>query len=47
MQSVLEKINSPADVKKLSIEEMTTLSQEIREAIIKKLTQQVDIWHQI
>ena len=37
MQSVLEKINSPADVKKLSIEEMTTLSQEIREAIIKKV----------
>lgn len=37
MQSVLEKINSPADVKKLSIEEMMTLSQEIREAIIKKV----------
>ena len=37
MQSVLEKINSPADVKKLSISEMEALSQEIREAIIKKV----------
>ena len=30
----LEKINSPEDVKKLSIEEMKVLAQEIREAII-------------
>lgn len=30
----LEKINSPEDVKKLNIEEMNTLADEIREAII-------------
>ena len=32
----LEKINSPEDVKKLNIEEMKILAQEIREAIIKR-----------
>lgn len=32
----LEKINSPEDVKKLNIEEMKVLAQEIREAIIKR-----------
>ena len=32
----LEKINSPKDVKKLNIEEMKILAQEIREAIIKR-----------
>lgn len=37
MQNILDRINSPADVKKLSISEMETLSQEIREAIIKKV----------
>ena len=31
----LEKINSPEDIKKLNIEEMKILAQEIREAIIK------------
>ena len=30
----LEKINSPADLKKLSIEEMTELAAEMREALI-------------
>lgn len=34
---VLEKINSPADVKKLSLQEMETLAAEMREAIIKKV----------
>ena len=29
----LEKINSPEDVKKLNIEEMKVLAQEIRDAI--------------
>ena len=37
MQNILNRINSPADVKKLSISEMEALSQEIREAIIKKV----------
>ena len=32
----LEKINAPEDVKKLNIEEMKVLAQEIREAIIKR-----------
>lgn len=34
----LEKINSPADVKKLSGEEMKALAQEMRAALIKKLS---------
>lgn len=34
----LEKINSPADVKKLNVSEMTTLSQEIRDALLEKLS---------
>lgn len=34
----LEKINSPADVKKLSAEEMKQLAQEMRTALIKKLS---------
>lgn len=34
---VLEKINSPLDVKKLSLSEMETLAAEMREAIIKKV----------
>ena len=32
----LEKINSPEDVKKLNIEEMKVLAQEIRDAVIKR-----------
>jgi len=32
----LEKINSPEDVKKLKIEEMKVLAQEIRDAVIKR-----------
>ena len=35
--SVLERVNSPQDVKKLSIEEMYTLADEMREAIITKV----------
>lgn len=34
----IEKINSPADVKQLSINEMEQLSQEIRTALLKKLS---------
>lgn len=34
---VLEKINSPLDVKNLSLQEMDILAQEMREAIIKKV----------
>ncbi|URZ03272.1 1-deoxy-D-xylulose-5-phosphate synthase [Clostridium felsineum] len=34
----LEKINSPEDVKKLSINEMNTLSEEIRQTLLKKLS---------
>ena len=35
--TVLEKINSPQDVKKLSIEEMNTLADDIRSAIINRV----------
>ena len=34
----LEKINSPADVKKLSVEEMNVLSHEIRQILLQKLS---------
>ncbi|URZ08394.1 1-deoxy-D-xylulose-5-phosphate synthase [Clostridium felsineum] len=34
----LKKINSPEDVKKLSINEMNTLSEEIRQTLLKKLS---------
>ena len=34
---ILDRVNSPEDVKKLSIEEMATLADEIREVIIKKV----------
>lgn len=36
---LLEKINSPLDVKKLSYDELYTLSQEIREVLLKKLSE--------
>lgn len=35
----LEKINSPEDVKKLSVDEMKDLSAEIRKALLKKLSE--------
>ncbi len=35
----LEKINSPADVKKLSFEQLQTLSGEIRKTLLKKLSE--------
>ena len=34
MRNILESINSPSDVKKLSIAELTTLAEEIRERLI-------------
>lgn len=34
---ILDKVNTPEDVKKLSIEEMNTLANEMRELIIKKV----------
>jgi len=35
---LLEKINSPQDLKKLDIEELSSLAQEIREYIIKTVS---------
>lgn len=35
---ILDKINSPADVKKLSVNEMNNLADEIREALFNRLT---------
>lgn len=34
----IEKINSPEDLKKLNIDEMTSLAEEMRKALIKKLS---------
>ena len=34
---ILDKVNSPKDLKTLSIEEMQTLANEMRELIIKKV----------
>lgn len=35
----LEAINSPADIKRLSVEQLRTLSDEVRAALIKKLSE--------
>ena len=35
----LEKINSPEDVKKLSIEEMKDLSSEVRKVLLNRLSE--------
>ena len=35
--TVLDKVNSPADLRSLSIDEMNELSHEMRELIIKKV----------
>ena len=43
----LEKINSPEDVKKLNIEEMKVLAQEIRDAVIKEMLFMEDTLGQI
>lgn len=37
MSNILEQVNSPADIKKLSITELEQLAQEIRNVIIKKV----------
>jgi 1-deoxy-D-xylulose-5-phosphate synthase len=34
MSNILETINSPADVKKLTVAELTPLAEEIRERLI-------------
>ena len=39
MYKFLDKINSPKDVKKLSIAELNCLSEEIREFLIDKVSQ--------
>ena len=38
MKNIINEIESPKDLKKLSISEMTKLSEEIREALLKKLS---------
>ena len=38
MKKIINEIESPKDLKKLSISEMTKLSEEIREALLKKLS---------
>ncbi|MBR1601491.1 MAG: 1-deoxy-D-xylulose-5-phosphate synthase, partial [Alphaproteobacteria bacterium] len=38
MYEILNKINSPKDVKKLSIDELTLLASDIRDALFNRLT---------
>ncbi|MBU4311739.1 MAG: 1-deoxy-D-xylulose-5-phosphate synthase [Candidatus Omnitrophica bacterium] len=38
MPGLLEKINSPSDLKKLSLDDLSGLAQEIREAIVKTVS---------
>ena len=35
---ILDKINSPADLKKLSVDELPVVAQEIREGLFNRLT---------
>lgn len=37
--SYLDKINSPADVKKLSVDELPALAEEVRAAVLKKVSE--------
>lgn len=37
--SVLEKVNAPQDVKKLTLEELKELAQDVREAVLNKVSQ--------
>ena len=36
--SLLERVNTPQDIKKMSLEELKTLAQEIREVLITRVT---------
>ena len=38
MSKILDKINCPADIKKLSVEQLKTLASEIRDFIIEKVS---------
>ena len=38
MEEILDKIESPKDLKSLSISEMKELAEEIRSALLKKLS---------
>ena len=38
MYEILNRINSPADVKKLSIYELNALAEDLREALFNRLT---------
>ena len=40
----IEKINGPEDVKKLNIEEMTALAEEMRHALLKRAFWP-EFWH--
>lgn len=47
MLKVLNKINEPKDLKELTIDELNTLAEEIREGLFNRLTKLVDILDQI
>ena len=42
--TLLATINSPADLKKLSLEELEQLGSEIRQKIIETVSKPEDIW---
>lgn len=42
---VLEKINHPNDIKNLKKEELPLLADEIREFLIRTISESEDIWH--
>ena len=41
MSTILERINSPKDLKNLSMAELNTLCQEIREFLVEKVSKLV------
>ena len=47
MCNYLNEVNSPEDIKKLNIDEMEELAEEIREFLIKSISKLGDIWLQI
>ena len=44
---MIEKVNTPQDLKKLSIPELNILADEIRNILIKEFLIQAVIWGQI
>ena len=45
--TILDKVNAPADLKKLSAAELIELAQDVRGAVLNKVSQIGDIQDQI